>query len=184
LDYARTFGLRTVVFRMSCIYGPHQCGNEDQGWVAHFLRESIANRKTTIYGDGKQVRDLLYVSDLVDGFSRALTHIDAISGRAFNIGGGVAHTCSLRELLALIADLRGSAPDVSFCDWRASDQRYYVSDTRAFQEATRWHPRTKVRDGVTALYRWLQQRESAYSGFSLDAHAAPAAMQAEGGRHG
>jgi CDP-paratose 2-epimerase len=184
LDYARTFGLRTVVFRMSCIYGPHQHGNEDQGWVAHFIREAIAERPTIIFGDGKQVRDLLFVDDLVDGFARALRHIDTVSGRAFNIGGGAANSSSLREVLALIAELRGSSPAVTFRDWRTSDQRYYVSDTQAFQEATQWRPRTSVRDGVAALYRWLSRAAAERASFSVDAQAQVAALQMGGGNHG
>ena len=184
LDYARTFGLRTVVFRMSCIYGPHQHGNEDQGWVAHFAREVIARRPMVIYGDGKQVRDLLYVDDLVDAFGRALRHIDTISGRAFNLGGGVANSASLREVLALLGELSGSAPALLFRDWRTSDQRYYVSDTDAFQQATQWRPRTSVHEGVAALYRWLSAREPGAAVFPLEAQAQAMALQMGGGRHG
>src|SRR5207248_756250 len=105
LDYARTFGLRTAVFRMSCIYGPHQFGNEDQGWVAHFLIRAMQGRPITIYGDGRQVRDILFVEDLVNAFLLAHEHIGDISGQAFNIGGGPANTISLLELLDLIAKL-------------------------------------------------------------------------------
>src|SRR5881227_673504 len=107
LDYARTFGLPAVVFRMSCIYGLHQLGTEDQGWVAHFLIQALANSPLTIYGDGRQVRDILFVEDLVDAFLLAHQNIDALAGQAFNIGGGAGNTVSLLELLALITELQG-----------------------------------------------------------------------------
>jgi len=137
-----------------------------------------------IYGDGKQVRDLLYVDDLVDAFGRALRHIDTISGRAFNLGGGVANSASLREVLALLGELSSSAPALLFRDWRTSDQRYYVSDTDAFQQATQWRPRTSVHEGVAALYRWLSAREPGAAVFPLEAQAQAMALQMGGGRHG
>ncbi|WP_284348749.1 NAD-dependent epimerase/dehydratase family protein [Roseisolibacter agri] len=155
LDYARSYGLRAVVFRMSCIYGPHQFGTEDQGWVAHFLIRAIEGRPIVLYGDGMQVRDVLYVDDLVDAMLRAVGHVDELAGRAFNIGGGPANTTSLVELVERIAVLRGEAPSVTFDEWRTGDQRYYVSDVRAFAAATGWTPRTGVADGVERLYAWL-----------------------------
>jgi CDP-paratose 2-epimerase len=160
LDYARTFGLRTAVFRMSCIYGPHQFGTEDQGWVAHFLIATMRGQPLTIYGDGRQVRDVLFVDDLVDAMVLAVERIDRISGEAFNIGGGAAQTTSLIELIQLIADLRGEAPLTTFEPWRPADQRYYVSDTRKFRTATGWRPRVSVREGVTRLHSWLAGPEA------------------------
>lgn len=157
LDYARTFGLSAAVFRMSCIYGPHQCGNEDQGWVAHFLLCALSERPITLYGDGCQVRDILYVDDLVDALKLAQRHIDLLSGKAFNIGGGAQRTTSLLELMRLIEELNGSAPKIEFSKWRAADQRYYVSDIARFSRATGWSPRVGVREGVSALYRWLSE---------------------------
>jgi CDP-paratose 2-epimerase len=157
LDYAKTFGLHTAVFRMSCIYGRHQFGNEDQGWVAHFLIRALNGEPITIYGDGRQVRDALFVEDLVDAFLLAQKNIRAISGQVFNIGGGPANTTSLLELLKLIGDLRGHAPQVRFAAWRPADQQYYVSDTRRFSEATGWRPRVGVRAGVAQLCQWLEQ---------------------------
>ncbi|HSU56372.1 MAG TPA: SDR family NAD(P)-dependent oxidoreductase [Candidatus Dormibacteraeota bacterium] len=157
LDYARTFGLRTAVFRMSCIYGPHQFGNEDQGWVAHFLIKAMQGRPITIYGDGRQVRDILFVDDLVNAFLLAHKHIGEISGQAFNIGGGPGNTISLLELLDLIAELRGEAVPADFSAWRAADQKYYVSDTRKFSGQTGWSSTVNVRDGVTRLYQWLEE---------------------------
>lgn len=157
LDYARTFGLSATVFRMSCIYGPHQCGNEDQGWVAHFLRQAILGEPITIFGDGKQVRDALFVEDLVDALLLAQDHIESLSGEAFNIGGGVQNTTSLLELIEAIAHLRGERPFVTFEPWRPSDQRYYVSDVRAYTEHTGWAPRVTFAQGVERLHGWLRE---------------------------
>ena len=155
LDYAHSFGLPALVFRMSCIYGPHQFGTEDQGWVAHFLIRALGGRPIMLYGDGMQVRDLLFVEDLVDAFLLAQQHMGALAGQAFNIGGGPRNAASLLEIVDLIGDLHGERPDVDFGDWRTGDQRYYVSDTRRFTAATGWAPKTGVRDGVERLYEWL-----------------------------
>jgi CDP-paratose 2-epimerase len=154
LDYARTFGLRTVVFRMSCIYGPHQFGTEDQGWVAHFLISALRGEPITLYGDGRQVRDVLFVDDLVDAMETAFTDIDAVAGRAFNMGGGPTNTTSLLELIELIGD-EARPPDVRFEAWRPGDQRYYVSDTRSFSVLTGWRPRTGLAEGMLRLREWL-----------------------------
>jgi CDP-paratose 2-epimerase len=156
LDYARTYRLPALVFRMSCIYGPHQFGNEDQGWVAHFLIRALEGRPVTLYGDGRQVRDILFVEDLSDAFLLAWEKADGLAGRAFNIGGGPENTTSLLELIDLIGELRGGRrPEVEFAEWRHADQRYYVSDTRGFRQATGWRPRVGVREGVGRLHRWL-----------------------------
>lgn len=155
LDYARTFRIPAVVFHMSCIYGLHQFGNEDQGWVAHFLIRSISDLPLTIYGDGKQVRDVLFVDDLVDAFLLAHHNMRRLSGQSFNIGGGPANTVSLLELLDYIEELQGKRPEVRFADWRSADQRYYVSDIRKFSDATGWKPKINSREGIARLYRWL-----------------------------
>lgn len=154
-DYARSYGLLTVTFRMSCIYGPHQQGTEDQGWVAHFLIRAMRGQPITIYGDGGQVRDILYVDDLVDALWRAREHADRLAGRAFNIGGGPANAVSLLDLIELIEELEGSRPEIRFEDWRRGDQRYFVADTSRFGRETSWRPRVPVRDGVQRLRRWL-----------------------------
>lgn len=161
LDYARTFDLPAVVFRMSCIYGPQQCGNEDQGWVAHFLLRALQNRDITLFGDGMQVRDALFIEDLVDALLLAQNRIQSLSGQAFNLGGGPRNTTSLLELIALIGQLRGESPAVRFDDWRPGDQRYYVSDTRRFSAATGWTPRVGVRQGVEILHAWLLENNDA-----------------------
>ncbi|HJW92982.1 MAG TPA: NAD-dependent epimerase/dehydratase family protein [Thermoanaerobaculia bacterium] len=154
-DYARSYGLQTVVFRMSCIYGPHQFGTEDQGWVAHFLIRALNRQPITIYGDGKQVRDILFIDDLVDAFIGADENIDTLAGQAFNIGGGADNTVSLRELIRMIARLEEREPRIEWGDWRTGDQKYYVSDTRKFQHATGWAPRVSPKEGVSQLRQWL-----------------------------
>ena len=161
VDYARSFGVPTVAFRMSCIYGPRQFGTEDQGWVAHFLIRALEGEPITLYGDGMQVRDVLFVDDLVDAFLRAERDADRLAGRAFNIGGGARNAISLLELLDLVERLHGRRPAVAFEAWRTGDQRYYVSDTRAFERETGWRARVGAADGVERLYRWLRETRGA-----------------------
>ena len=161
LDYARSFGLATVVFRMSCVYGEHQFGTEDQGWVAHFLLRALAGLPITLYGDGKQVRDVLFASDLVEALLAAWAHADQLRGKAFNIGGGPQNTTSLLELVDLITALHGTRPALEHGGWRTGDQRYYASDIRAFKAATGWSPQVGVQAGVTRLYRWLAENRRA-----------------------
>jgi CDP-paratose 2-epimerase len=170
LDYAKSYGLPTAVLRMSCIYGPRQFGTEDQGWVAHFILRALRGEPLTIYGDGRQVRDILYIDDLVDAFLLAEEQGPQLTGRAFNIGGGPGSMISLLDLIDRIEALHGRRPDVSFDDWRTGDQRYYVSDTRAFQQASGWQRRVDAEDGIERLYRWLadQQQRPAPVAQSLD----------------
>lgn len=157
-DYARIYGLRTVVFRMSCIYGPHQCGNEDQGWVAHFAREALAGRGVNIYGDGRQVRDVLYVTDLVRAFLQATERLDVTSGEIYNIGGGPENTVSLLELLAQLESLTGHPITTTFAPWRPGDQRVYVTDVRRAAEHFGWAPTVSRQEGVARLTSWLAER--------------------------
>jgi CDP-paratose 2-epimerase len=164
LDYARSFGIRAAVFRMSCIYGPRQFGNEDQGWVAHFLIRALRGEPITIYGDGRQVRDVLYIDDLVDAFAAARRTIGEIAGRAFNVGGGPRNTLSLLELCERIEALVRRAPRLVFHDWRVADQRYYVSDPRALERVTGWTPRVGIDEGVSRLFAWLAQQPENTSG--------------------
>jgi CDP-paratose 2-epimerase len=155
IDYARNYDLQTVVFRMSCIYGPHQFGTEDQGWVAHFLIRALRGEPITLFGDGQQVRDVLFVEDLVDAIQLAFRHIDVVSGRVFNMGGGPLNTTSLVEFVDLIGELTGARPRILFDEWRPADQRYYVSDPSLFSSLTGWKPRVGVLEGVRALHDWL-----------------------------
>ncbi len=159
IDYASSFDLQTVVFRMSCIYGPRQMGTEDQGWVAHFLRQALEGSPITVYGDGRQVRDLLFVEDLVEALLLARERSHLISGEAFNIGGGPANTASIQEVLRLIGELveRDLAPE--YADWRPGDQKYYVSDCTKFETISGWTPVTSVEDGMRALHSWMRDQE-------------------------
>ena len=162
LDYARSYGLTTLVFRMSCIYGPRQFGTEDQGWVAHFILRALRGERITLYGDGLQVRDVLFIDDLVEAFLLAEQHAPRLSGRAFNMGGGPANAISLQDLLDRIERLHGQRPALARDGWRTGDQRYYVSDTRAFQRETGWQPQVAAEDGIGHLFAWLAAREGAH----------------------
>jgi CDP-paratose 2-epimerase len=160
LDYARSFGVPTAVFRMSCIYGQRQMGTEDQGWVAHFLIRALEGKPITIYGDGLQVRDILDVGDAVNAYVRALENIDRIAGSAFNLGGGPANAVSLLELIDEMRAITGREIDLSFEDWRQGDQRWFVADTsKARAELDLPKPRG-WRDGVAALADWLAAERS------------------------
>lgn len=160
LDYAKNYGLPATVFRMSCIYGPRQFGNEDQGWVAHFIKTVLAGEPLVIYGDGYQVRDLLYVDDLIDAMQLAQRHIHNLAGQAYNIGGGPSNARSLLEVIHQIEGLQGKPVEIQFEDWRTADQRYYVSDTARYTQATGWRARVAVQEGVGRLYDWLAGNQS------------------------
>ncbi len=154
-DYSRIYGLRTVVLRQSCIYGPHQFGIEDQGWVAWFALRSLLGQPVTIYGDGKQVRDVLYVDDLIEAFDAAIQQIDRVAGKVFNIGGGPANTLSLLELISLLEKMSGSKVDHTFDDWRPGDQRVYISDVRCAQRDLGWSPKTPPEVGIERMRSWM-----------------------------
>ncbi|HEY0111529.1 MAG TPA: SDR family NAD(P)-dependent oxidoreductase [Allosphingosinicella sp.] len=160
LDYARSFGMRTSVVRMSCIYGLRQMGTEDQGWVAHFLIQALQGKPITLYGDGYQVRDILDVSNAVEAYLKAWDRIDDIKGRAFNLGGGPQNAVSLRELLGHISGLLGRELDVRFADWRPGDQRYFVADMDALRETLALSPAVPWREGVARLLDWLRESRS------------------------
>jgi len=176
IDYARTFGLPAVVFRMSCIYGPHQFGTEDQGWVAHFLIRALRGEPITLYGDGRQVRDILDVSNAVEAYLAVWSRIEQVSGRAFNLGGGPANAVSLRQLLGFIGELLGEPVDVRYEDWRAGDQRYFVADTRAARRALGLSMPVPWQDGVSRLAAWLAEEQGLRS---APAPAAPVAVEAQ-----
>jgi CDP-paratose 2-epimerase len=159
-DYARIYDLPTVVFRMSCIYGPRQFGNEDQGWVAHFARAFIQGDALRIYGDGKQIRDVLFVDDLVRAFRTAAARTDVTAGEVFNIGGGPENTLSLLELLAELRDILGREVPVTFHDWRPGDQRVYVSDTTRAGATFGWRPEVGRSEGLRRLVAWLQSADA------------------------
>ena len=172
LDYARSFNLQTAVLRMSCIYGPRQMGTEDQGWVAHFLIRALAEEPISIYGDGRQVRDILHVEDAVDAYMALWRNIGRVSGRPFNLGGGPANAVSLCKLLAHIQSLIGREVKVDFSPWRAGDQRYFVADNRSANAELGLAPARGWRQGVAELADWLAQQR----GLTLAKHVAEAAQ--------
>jgi CDP-paratose 2-epimerase len=153
-DYARMYDLKTVVFRQSCIYGTRQFGVEDQGWVAWFTIARLLGRPITVFGDGKQVRDVLWVDDLIDLYEAALRRLDIARGQVFNAGGGPIHTLSLLELI----DLLDMTPDeVEFDDWRPGDQRCFVADVAKAYDLLEWTPFTSPAQGVERLAKWAAQ---------------------------
>ncbi len=159
IDYARIYGLRTLVFRQSCIYGPHQFGMEDQGWLAWFTIRALQRRPVTIFGDGKQVRDVLWIGDLVAAYEAGLARIDELSGRAYNIGGGPGASLSLLELLDLLARRFGRTLEHGFADWRPGDQKVFISDIRRATADFGWRPTMSPADGVDRLAEWLAAHE-------------------------
>ena len=154
-DYARIYDIPAVTFRMSCIYGPHQMGTEDQGWVANFASKIMLDQLVNIFGDGKQVRDILYIEDLINAFLLASKHIDQLHGEIFNIGGGPENAVSLRQVISNLESMHGEVINLSFDEWRPGDQRYYVSDIRKFARATGWYPKVNYRQGLQNLYDWM-----------------------------
>lgn len=156
LDYARSYDVPTCVIRMSCIYGPRQLGTEDQGWVAHFLIRALEDAPITLYGDGCQVRDILHVDDAVDAYVAAWARMTAVSGRAFNLGGGPENAVSLRGLIGHIDRLVGRQTDLRFEDWRAGDQRYFVADASAAHRTLGLGAPKPWRTGVSELADWLK----------------------------
>lgn len=160
LDYAKSYGLRTAVLRMSCIYGPRQFGTEDQGWVAHFLIKALRNEPISIYGDGRQVRDILHVNDAVSAYRLLLGQIDAAQGQAYNLGGGPANAVSIVTVLREIEQLMGRRLSVDHDEWRAGDQVYFVADTRRLQRTLGWKSTIPWREGLRDLCDWLSEIES------------------------
>lgn len=157
-EYSYIYKMKTAVFRMSCTYGTRQFGFEDQGWVAWFIIATLFNKPITIYGNGKQVRDMLYADDLVDAFNRFIKS-DLKQG-LFNIGGGPDNTISLLEFLDQIKLITGKSPKVTFSDWRPSDQKVYITDTSKLENALGWKINTKVKDGIRFLSQWIKENES------------------------
>jgi CDP-paratose 2-epimerase len=155
LDWARSFGLPAAVLRMSCIYGPRQRGNEDQGWVAHFLRRALDGEPITIFGDGRQVRDLLHVGDAVDAYIAVWRRIGRVAGRAFNLGGGPANAVSLLDIVGEIERRLGRPVELRFAEWRSGDQRWFVADTRQVRAALGLAPPRDWRSGLADLAGWL-----------------------------
>jgi CDP-paratose 2-epimerase len=169
LDYAHSFGLRSAVLRMSCIYGERQLGTEDQGWLAHFLLRAIARDPITIYGDGCQVRDVLHIDDAVDTYLAARMNIGRIAGRAYNLGGGPANAISLLQLIEHIEHLLGRPIELAFEDWRAGDQRYFVADAGAVRDTLGLRQPLPWREGVARLAAHFGARQAKHGAFMRQA---------------
>jgi CDP-paratose 2-epimerase len=163
-DYGRIYGIPTVVFRMSCIYGPRQFGNEDQGWLAHFMIAALKGEPINIYGNGKQVRDVLFVDDLVRAFRLAVEKIDISAGQVFNIGGGPSNALAVwQEFRELLTDLKGEKVAVRYGDWRPGDQPCYVSDIRKARERLGWEPCIDKETGVRRLWEWVSSHKNLFT---------------------
>jgi len=162
IDYHRIYGLRTLVFRQSCIYGYRQFGAEDQGWVAWFMIASQLGRPITVYGDGKQVRDILFIDDLLDAYDAGFAAAGKVAGRAYNIGGGPANVLSLLELLAYIGKRRNQKLPYGTSDWRPGDQKVFISDIRCAQKELGWCPKIACAQGLDLLYDWVSQNRQMF----------------------
>ncbi len=155
-DYARIYGLKTLVLRQSCIYGPRQFGVEDQGWVAHFVIAAVMERPINIYGDGKQVRDLLHVSDLIRAYEMGIEQIDSVKGEVFNLGGGPENTLSVwAEFGPMLEELARRPITATYGEWRPGDQYVFIADIRRAAERLGWRPQVAPIDGIAALYNWV-----------------------------
>jgi CDP-paratose 2-epimerase len=161
-DYSKRGIVDGGIFRMSCIYGTRQMGSEDQGWIAHFAISTLLGKPLTIFGDGKQVRDTLYVKDLVKAYDLFIEKSSQYSGEVFNTGGGVGNTLSLLELLEVLEELTGKKSELSYGDWRPSDQKVYISDIRKAKKILGWSPQVSPKEGVGKLVNWIQENISLF----------------------
>ncbi len=163
LDFARIYGIRATSFRQSCIYGPRQFGIEDQGWVAWFAIASLLKRNITIFGDGRQVRDVLDVGDLLAAYEAAIRSPDKVAGQAFNVGGGPERTLSLLELIAMLEQRLKRKVPLQWADWRPGDQKVYISDIRKLERLLGWRPELTVTGGVNRLLDWVHDHRASFS---------------------
>jgi CDP-paratose 2-epimerase len=164
-DYARIYDLPTVVFRQSCIYGPRQFGIEDQGWIAWFLIAAVTGQPLTIYGDGKQIRDVLWIDDLLDLYQAALDRMEEAVGQVYNVGGGPGNTLAVwSELGPILEGLMGQRIDVTHDAWRPGDQRIFVADIRKAERELGWRPKVNREEGVRQLYEWVVANKSLFVG--------------------
>lgn len=161
-DYYRIYGVPTVVFRMSCIFGPRQFGTEDQGWIAHFLISSLLWRPLTVYGDGMQVRDILYVDDLARLFEMTLERLDVAAGSVYNVGGGERNNISLLDLLEFIEEFLGRKVTVRFDAWRPGDQLIYISNLSKVKGDLGWAPQVDKADGLRRMFQWLEDHRTLF----------------------
>lgn len=163
LDYSRIYGLKTVSMRQSCIYGYRQFGVEDQGWVAWFCIAAATGKPITVYGDGKQVRDVLFIDDLINAYELAFENKEKVSGKAFNVGGGIQNILSLNDLIFQLEEVSGRNLDISYDGWRPGDQRVYISSIRKAKEEIGWAPMIPVEDGVAKIYEWVTKNRRLFS---------------------
>lgn len=161
LDYARIYGLKTIVFRQSCIYGYRQFGMEDQGWVAWFIIASLFNKDINIYGDGKQVRDVLFIDDLINAYVKAIDNIETTNGRAYNIGGG-EFNISLLELVSYLQKMMNRQINLKFTDWRPGDQKIFICDISKAKKDFGWEPQITPEEGVKKLYEWCNDNKKLF----------------------
>lgn len=162
-DYARIYGLRSVVFRQSCIYGPRQFGIEDQGWLAWMIIAAVTGRQITIYGDGKQVRDVLHVDDLLNAYDAAIEKIGTAKGQIYNMGGGARNVMAVwAEFGPLLERLLGRKIEVAYADWRPGDQRVFYADTRKAKRELGWEPRISLEEGIAMLVQWVKENRELF----------------------
>jgi len=155
-DYARIYGLKTVNLRQSCIYGCRQFGIEDQGWVAWFIIAMLTGKPVTVYGNGKQVRDILFADDLIDVYFTAVKNISISAGKTYNTGGGPGNSISLLEFIGILESLMGKKLQFSFADWRPGDQPIFICDITKLKNELGWYPKTTVQKGIEILYNWVK----------------------------
>lgn len=167
IDYSRIYGLKTVVLRQSCIYGPNQFGIEDQGWVSWFSIAATHDASITIYGDGKQVRDVLYIDDLINLYHQIINNINQCNGQAYNVGGGLEYTISLLELVSLLENKLNIKINYSLCDWRPGDQKIYISNISKIYEHIGWKPRQSIDKGIDTMLSWIKDNKTIFQELKL-----------------
>jgi CDP-paratose 2-epimerase len=156
-DYSRIYSIPTVVFRQSCIYGPRQFGVEDQGWLAWFIIAVLTGKQISIYGNGKQVRDILFIDDLLNAYDLGIEKIQQSAGKVYNVGGGPDNKISVwHEFYPLLEKMLGRNIPVKWGDWRPGDQKIYVSDIRKIQNELNWKPKYSIESGLDKLYNWVK----------------------------
>jgi CDP-paratose 2-epimerase len=162
-DYSRIYGLRSVVFRQSCIYGPRQFGVEDQGWLAWMMIATVTGKKITVYGDGKQVRDVLHVNDLLNAYDAAIEKIDVAKGQVYNMGGGTRNVLAVwAEFGPILERLFGRPIEVEHGDWRPGDQKVFYADSRKAKRELGWEPRIDLEEGIETLFEWVQANKNLF----------------------
>ena len=163
-DYSRIYGFPTVVFRQSCIYGQRQFGVEDQGWVAWFIIAAVLGQPISIYGDGKQVRDILHIDDLVAAYNQAVERVERPGGEIFNIGGGPQNAIAIwREFGPILEEIHGKRIPITYGNWRPGDQKIYISDISKAKQILGWEPRINVKEGIARLYRWVTENRELFA---------------------